>query len=66
MVGLSNLTAGARGHRKRLLLESVYLSMLAAAGLDMVLLDIFHTETVTAAKAAEALIGEKPFAWEEL
>ena len=65
-VGLSNLTAGAKGHPKRLLLEPVYLSMLAAAGLDMVLLDIFHAETVAAAKAADALIGEKPFAWEEL
>lgn len=66
VVGLSNLTAGARRHPKRLVLEPVYLSMLAAAGLDMVLLDIFHTETVAAAKAADALIGEKPFAWSEL
>jgi len=66
VVGLSNLTAGAMGHPKRLLLEPVYLSMLAAAGLDMVLLDIFHPETVAAAKAADALIGEKPFAWEAL
>jgi len=66
VVGMSNLTAGAKGHPKRLVLEPVYLSMLAAAGLDMVLLDIFHPETVTAAKAADALIGEKPFAWEAL
>ncbi len=66
VVGLSNLTAGARGHPKRFLLEQVYLSMLAAAGLDMVLLDIFHAATVAAAKAADALIGEKPFAWDEL
>jgi 5-methyltetrahydrofolate corrinoid/iron sulfur protein methyltransferase len=36
VVGLSNLTAGAKRHPKRLLLEQVYLSMLAAAGLDMV------------------------------
>ena len=66
VVGLSNLTAGAKGHPKRLLLEQVYLSMLAAAGLDMVLLDIFHAETVAAAKAGDALIGEKPFAWDGL
>ena len=66
VVGLSNLTAGARGHPKRRLLEQVYLSMLAAAGLDMVLLDIFHAETVAAVKAGEALIGGKPFAWEVL
>jgi 5-methyltetrahydrofolate corrinoid/iron sulfur protein methyltransferase len=65
-VGLSNLTAGAKGHPKRLLLEPVYLSMLAAAGLDMVLLNIFHPETVAAAKVGDALIGGKPFAWDEL
>ena len=64
--GLSNLTAGAGGHPKRPLLEQVYLSMLAAAGLDMVLLDIFHAETIAAANAADALIGEKPFAWDGL
>jgi len=66
VVGLSNLTAGAKGHPKRLLLEQVYLGMLAAAGLDMVLLNIFNTESVAAAKAGDALIGEKPFAWGEL
>ena len=66
VVGLSNLTAGAKGHPKRPLLEQVYLSMLAAAGLDMVLLDIFHNQTVAAAKAGDALIGGKPFAWDGL
>ena len=66
VVGLSNLTAGAGGHPKRPLLEQVYLSMLAAAGLDMVLLDIFHAATTAAAKAADALIGGKPFAWDGL
>ena len=66
IVGLSNLTAGAGGRPERILLEQVYLSMLAAAGLDMVLLNIFHTETVKAAKASDALIGQKPFAWESL
>ena len=60
------MTAGAGGPPERILLEQVYLSMLAAAGLDMVLLNIFHTETVKAAKASDALIGQKPFAWESL
>jgi len=66
VAGLSNLTAGARRQPTQLLLEQVYLSMLAAAGLDMVLLNIFHTETVAAARACDALISEKPFAWDEL
>jgi 5-methyltetrahydrofolate corrinoid/iron sulfur protein methyltransferase len=66
VVGLSNLTAGAMGHPKRHLLEQVYLSMLAAAGLDMALMNIFHAKTVAAAKAGDALTGGKPFAWDEL
>jgi 5-methyltetrahydrofolate corrinoid/iron sulfur protein methyltransferase len=64
VVGLSNLTAGASGQPGRVLLEQVYLSMLAAAGLYMVLLNILHPETVAAAKASDALIGGKPFAWD--
>ena len=64
IVGLSNLTAGAGSRPRRMLLEEVYLSMLAAAGLNMVLLNIFHTETIAAAKAADALISQKPFAWD--
>jgi hypothetical protein len=50
----------------RLIIEQVYLSILAAAGLDMLLLNVFHAETVAAAKAGDALIGPKPFAWDEL
>ena len=64
VVGLSNLTAGSKGHPKGLLLEQAYLSMLAAAGLDMVLLNIHHSKAVAAAKASDALIGGKPFAWD--
>ena len=64
IAGLSNLTAGSAGQSKRLILEQTYLSMLAAAGLDMMLLNIFHTDTVAAAKAGSALIDKKPFAWE--
>ena len=64
VAGLSNLTAGARGHLRRFLLERVYLNMLAAVGLDMVLLNVLHPETVAAAKAGDALLGGKPFAWD--
>lgn len=65
VAGLSNLTAGARGNPKRLFLERAYLSMLAAAGLHMVLLNIFHAETVAAARTCDALTGNKIFSWEE-
>ena len=64
VAGLSNLTAGSGRQPRKFPLEQTYLSMLAAAGLDMVLLDIFHAETVETAKASDALIGKKPFAWD--
>lgn len=64
VVGLSNLTAG-KGHRKeKRLLEQSYLSMLASSGLSMVLMNIFHTETVATAKACDALINQSVFSWE--
>jgi 5-methyltetrahydrofolate corrinoid/iron sulfur protein methyltransferase len=34
------------------------------AGLDMALMNILHPQTVGAARAGEALIGGKPFAWD--
>ncbi len=64
--GLSNLTAGRVERRKRLLLESAYLPMLLHAGLDMVLMDMFHEETVRVAVACRALMGRKVFSFEEI
>jgi 5-methyltetrahydrofolate corrinoid/iron sulfur protein methyltransferase len=67
IAGLSNLTTGGQGNlEKRLLLERSYLPMLAASGLSMALMNIFHTETVTVAKTCNALLSENIFAWEEI
>ncbi len=64
IIGLSNLTTGSGYKENRLLFEKTYLPMLASVGLDMVLLNIFHTETVKVAKACNTLVDDKIFSWE--
>jgi 5-methyltetrahydrofolate corrinoid/iron sulfur protein methyltransferase len=66
IAGLSNLTAATGPSDKKLLLESACLCMLAEAGLSMVLLNILHQGTVTAARACRALMQPGVFSWEEL
>ncbi len=64
VAGLSNLTAGTKFSDKQAAMECAYGAMLAASGLDMVLLNVFHEETVRVAGACEALLSEKVFTWE--
>ncbi|MCP4353149.1 MAG: dihydropteroate synthase [Desulfobacterales bacterium] len=66
VAGLSNLTTGHGPKHKKLLMERTYLPMLAASGLSMVMLNIFHTETVQLAKTCNILTGKKIFSWEEV
>jgi 5-methyltetrahydrofolate corrinoid/iron sulfur protein methyltransferase len=66
IAGLSNMTSGQGDKEKKRLLESVYLPMLAASGLSMALLNMFHEKTVRIARACNALINQKIFSWEEL
>jgi 5-methyltetrahydrofolate corrinoid/iron sulfur protein methyltransferase len=66
VAGLSNLTAGAPAGAPRSLVASVFLSMLAAAGLSMVLLDVFQTETMKAAGACRLLTSGQVFSWAAL
>lgn len=66
IAGISNLTTGRGPRDKRLLVERAYLAMLAASGLTMALLNIFHGETVQVARACNALANTKIFSWEEL
>ena len=73
VIGLSNLTSGltsgstkGKGYQKeKLLLERTYVSMLASSGLSMVLMNIFHTETVAVAKACHIIMNQSVFSWEE-
>jgi len=66
VAGLSNLTAGRGYLLQRRLLERAYLPMLAHAGLSMVLLNVFHEETMRTARGCNCLKAGGVFTWEEL
>ncbi|MFY9942634.1 MAG: dihydropteroate synthase [Desulfobacterales bacterium] len=66
IAGLSNLTTGGGHRRQRRLLERTYLPMLAAAGLDMVLLNILHSDTLAVGRACRLLTTDRVFTWEEV
>ena len=66
VAGLSNLTSGRGRKKQKALLEQTFLSMMAAAGLDMVLLNTRHVQTVDTAKVCRLLQSNKPFTWEIL
>lgn len=59
IAGISNLASGPMPTRRKIELETAYLPMLAAAGLDMALLNIFHEPTVRTASVCDALLGNK-------
>ena len=66
IAGLSNLTTGVIDKSRKTLVETTYLSMLAAAGLDYLMLDILNPHTRLAARAATLLTREDIFSWESL
>ncbi len=63
MAGLSNLTAGHRHRAPRIRIEQAYVPMLAGAGLDFLLLDIHHRETVHTARTCRLLLDDSVFSW---
>ncbi len=65
VVGLSNLTSGRGPKEKKRLLEAVYLPMLASAGLGRVMMNVFHSNTVSVAKACSVITRQGTFSWEE-
>jgi len=64
IAGVSNLTTGAKHMVKKTLVEQSYMAMLAAAGLDFALVDIFNYQTVAIAEASGILARETLFSWE--
>jgi len=66
IAGLSNLTTGVMDKSRKTLVESAYLSMLASAGLDYLMLDILNPHTISTARAATILTREDIFSWESL
>jgi hypothetical protein len=61
--GVSNLTAGGGPSDGKRLVEAAYLSMLAASGLTMALVNILHESTVRMARAVKALQNPAMFTW---
>ena len=66
IAGLSNLTSGAPDARRRALLQSAYLPMLAAAGLNMALMDVSMPQTMAVASVSTLLSKDAIFAWDAL
>ncbi len=63
IAGVSNLATGPGPTEKKRLAERTFVPMLAAAGLDMALLNVCHTETVITARASGELLREGIFSW---
>lgn len=63
IAGLSNLTTSAPNLKTKQVLEPIYLAMLSAAGLDMVLLNVFHEKTMETARWCNALRSDAVFTW---
>ena len=63
IAGISNLTSGPGNAERKPVFEQCYAAMLAAAGLDMILMNMTHTGTLAAVQACNALTGTKIFSW---
>lgn len=63
IAGISNLASGPVPVSRKIELENAFLPMLAAAGLNMALLNVFHRPAVQTAALCDALLGDKVFAW---
>ena len=66
IAGLSNLTTGVKDPERRDLLEQSAIPMLAAAGLDMILMNVQRERSVRTAHASRRLLSEGIFSWKEV
>ncbi|MEJ2037488.1 MAG: dihydropteroate synthase [Desulfosarcinaceae bacterium] len=66
IAGLSNLASGPVSVARKIALESAFLPMLAAAGLDMVMMNVLHPPCVRLARTCSALLSDRIFAWVEM
>lgn len=64
IAGISNLTTGKGNREEKQIFEQAYIPMLAEAGLDMALFNVFHTRSVRIAKTCSMLMDDTIFAWE--
>jgi 5-methyltetrahydrofolate corrinoid/iron sulfur protein methyltransferase len=63
IAGLSNLATGPISVHRKIELEQAFLPMLAAAGLDMALINVLHTPTLHTAGICEQLLSDRIFAY---
>ncbi len=64
IAGLSNLTVGRGNLTKRMEFERIFATMLSTCGLTMVLMNIFHKETVKTVKICKDFNRKSVFSWE--
>ena len=66
IAGLSNLVSGPHSMDYKVTLQNAYLPMLAAAGLDLVLMNVLHAPVVRTARACSALVSDNILSWEQI
>jgi 5-methyltetrahydrofolate corrinoid/iron sulfur protein methyltransferase len=66
IAGLSNLVSGPYGMGYKIALQNAYLPMLAAAGLDLILMNVLQTPVVQTARACTALLSDQILSWEQI
>ena len=66
IVGLSNLTSRTTGNDSFPLLEEIYLAMLAQAGLDMALLNVFRKRSMATSYLCDAIQNARVLSWAEI
>jgi len=66
IAGISNLTTGPAAPDRRLRLEQAFIPMLAAAGLDMALMNTDHAASIQCLRACDLLLHAEVFAWAAL
>lgn len=66
IAGISNLTTGQADYHKRMRLEQAFIPMLAAAGLDLALMNMRHAASVQCVRACDLMMKSDVFAWEAL
>ncbi len=63
IAGLSNLASGPMPADRKIFLEQTFMPMLAAAGLDMVLVNVLHGPTIDTIKNCDLMLGDGVFSW---
>lgn len=63
IAGISNLTTGSGSADRKPVFEQAYTAMLAEAGLNLALINVFHRDTVETIRACSTLMSERIFSW---